>query len=141
MAIRTAKAAWNGSLKEGDGTLALGSGAFEGRYSFNSRFEDGAGTNPEELLGAAHAGCFSMALAAGLGRAGFAPKRVETVAKVHLGKTDAGLAITRIDLETRAEVPGIDEVTFQKHAEDTKTGCIVSRALAAVEMRLDAKLV
>jgi osmotically inducible protein OsmC len=141
MAIRTAKAAWNGSLKEGDGTLALGSGAFEGRYSFNSRFEDGAGTNPEELLGAAHAGCFSMALAAGLGRAGFAPKRVETVAKVHLGKTDAGLAITRIDLETRAEVPGIDEATFQKHAEETKTGCIVSRALAAVEMRVDAKLV
>jgi len=141
MAIRTAKAAWNGSLKEGDGTLALGSGAFEGRYSFNSRFEEGAGTNPEELLGAAHAGCFSMALAAGLGRAGFAPKRVETVAKVHLGKTDAGLAITRIDLETRAEVPGIDEATFQKHAEETKTGCIVSRALAAVETRLDAKLV
>jgi osmotically inducible protein OsmC len=141
MAIRTAKAAWNGSLKEGDGTLALGSGAFEGRYSFNSRFEEGAGTNPEELLGAAHAGCFSMALAAGLGRAGFAPKRVETVAKVHLGKTDAGMAITRIDLETRAEVPGIDEATFQKHAEETKTGCIVSRALAAVEMRLDAKLV
>jgi osmotically inducible protein OsmC len=82
-----------------------------------------------------------MALAAGLGRAGFAPKRVETVAKVHLGKTDAGLAITRIDLETRAEVPGIDEATFQKHAEETKTGCIVSRALAAVEMRVDAKLV
>jgi osmotically inducible protein OsmC len=141
MAFRTAKAAWNGCLMEGDGTLALGSGAFEGRYSFNSRFEDGAGTNPEELLGAAHAGCFSMALAAGLGRAGFAPKRVETVAKVHLGKTDAGMAITRIDLETRAEVPGIDEATFQKHAEETKTGCIVSRALAAVEMRLDAKLV
>jgi osmotically inducible protein OsmC len=141
MAIRTAKAAWNGSLKEGNGSLALGSGAFEGRYSFSSRFEEGTGTNPEELLGAAHAGCFSMALAAGLGRAGFSPKRVETVAKVHLGKVDAGMAITRIDLETRAEVPDIDEATFQKHAEDTKSGCIVSRALAAVEMRLDAKLV
>ncbi len=140
MAIRTAKAAWNGSLKEGDGTLALGSGAFEGRYSFSSRFEEGTGTNPEELLGAAHAGCFSMALAAGLGRAGFSPKRVETVAKVHLGKTDAGLAITRIDLETRAEVPGIDEATFRKHAEETKINCIVSRALSAVEVHLDAKL-
>jgi len=141
MAIRTAKAAWNGSLKEGDGTLSLGSGAFEGRYSFSSRFEEGTGTNPEELLGAAHAGCFSMALAAGLGRAGFSPKRVETLAKVHLGKTDAGMAITRIDLETRAEVPGIDDATFQKHAVETKTGCIVSRALSAVEMTLDAKLV
>ena len=141
MAIRTAKAAWNGSLKEGDGSLALGSGAFEGRYSFTSRFEDGTGTNPEELLGAAHAACFSMALAAALGRAGFSPKRVETTAKVHLTKTDAGMSISRIDLETRAEVPGIDEATFQKHAAETKTGCIVSRALSAVEMQLDAKLV
>lgn len=141
MAIRTAKAAWNGNLQEGKGSLALGSGAFEGPYSFSSRFEDGSGTNPEELLGAAHAGCFSMALAAGLGRAGFAPKRVETEAKVHLGKNDAGMSITRIDLTTRAEVPGIDEATFQKHAEETKKGCIVSRALSAVEMTLDAKLV
>ncbi len=141
MAIRTAKAAWNGSLQEGQGTLALGSGAFEGRYSFSSRFEDGTGTNPEELLGAAHAGCYSMALAAGLGKAGFSPKRVETEAKVHLGKTEAGLAITRIEISTRAEVPGLDEATFQKHAEDTKKGCIVSRALAAVEMTLDAKLI
>lgn len=141
MAIRTAKAAWNGSLQEGNGTMALGSGAFEGPYSFSSRFEDGKGTNPEELLGAAHAGCYSMALAAGLGRAGFAPKRVETETKVHLGKTEAGLAITRIDISTRAEVPGLDEATFQKHAEDTKKGCIVSRALAAVEMTLDAKLI
>lgn len=141
MAIRTAKAAWNGSLQEGDGTMVLGGGAFKLKYSFNSRFEEGVGSNPEELLGAAHAGCFSMALAAGLGRAGFSPKRVETEAKVHLGKNEAGLAITRIDLTTRAEVPGIDETTFQKHAEDTKKGCIVSRALAAVEMTLDAKLV
>jgi lipoyl-dependent peroxiredoxin len=141
MAIRTAKAAWNGSLKEGNGTMALGSGAFEGPYSFSSRFEDGSGTNPEELLGAAHAGCFSMALAAGLGRAGFSPKRVETTASVHLTKNDAGLAISRIDLQTRAEVPGIDDATFQKHAEDTKKNCIVSRALSAVPMNLDAKLV
>lgn len=141
MAIRTAKAAWNGTLQEGEGTMALQGGDFTFKYSFSSRFEEGVGSNPEELLGAAHAGCFSMALAAGLGRAGFAPKRVETEAKVHLGKTDAGLTITRIDLTTRGEVPGIDEATFQKHAEDTKKGCIVSRALGAVEMTLDAKLV
>lgn len=141
MAIRTAKAAWNGNLQEGKGSLAVGSGAFEGPYSFSSRFEDGSGTNPEELLGAAHAGCFSMALASGLGKAGFAPKRIETEAKVHLGKNDAGLSISRIDLVTRGEVPGIDEATFQKHAEETKKGCIVSRALSAVEMTLDAKLV
>jgi len=141
MAIRTAKAAWNGNLQEGKGSLAVGSGAFEGPYSFSSRFEDGSGTNPEELLGAAHAGCFSMALASGLGKAGFAPKRIETEAKVHLGKNDAGLSISRIDLVTRGDVPGIDEATFQKHAEETKKGCIVSRALSAVEMTLDAKLV
>jgi osmotically inducible protein OsmC len=141
MAVRKSTAVWNGNLTEGAGTVRLGSGAFEGRYSFTSRFEEGTGTNPEELLGAAHAGCFSMALAAGLAKAGFAPKRVATEARVHLGKVDAGFAITRIDLHCEAEVPGIDAATFQEHAEGTKKNCIVSRALSAVEMRLDAKLV
>jgi osmotically inducible protein OsmC len=141
MAVRKSNAVWNGNLTEGAGTVRLGSGAFEGRYSFTSRFEEGTGTNPEELLGAAHAACFSMALAAGLAKAGFAPKRVATEARVHLGKVDAGFAITRIDLTCEAEVPGIDAATFREHAEGTKKGCIVSRALSAVEMTLDAKLV
>ena len=141
MAVRKAQAVWNGGLQDGNGHLKTGSGAVDQNYSFSSRFEEGAGTNPEELLGAAHAGCFSMALASGLGKAGFSPKRVSTTAAVHLTKTDAGLAISRIDLTTEAEVPGIDAATFAEHAEATKKGCIVSRALAAVEMRLDAKLV
>lgn len=139
--IRTSKAQWNGSLKEGSGTVALGSGAFEGAYSFPSRFENGTGTNPEELIAAAHAGCFSMALSAELGKAGFAVTRVSTEAKVHLDKGDAGFSITRIDLVTEAEVPGIDDATFQTHAQGAKKGCPVSRALAAVEITLDAKLV
>lgn len=138
--IRTAKAQWNGSLREGSGTVALGSGAFEGAYSFPSRFENGTGTNPEELIAAAHAGCFSMALSAELGKAGFAVTRVSTEAKVHLEKGDAGFSITRIDLVTQAEVPGIDAATFQAHAEGAKKGCPVSRALSAVEITLDATL-
>ena len=141
MAVRKAQAVWNGGLQDGNGQLKTGSGAVDKNYSFSSRFEEGAGTNPEELLGAAHAGCFSMALAAGLGKAGFSPKRVSTTAAVHLTKGDAGLSISRIDLTTEAEVPGIDAATFAEHAEATKKNCIVSRALAAVEMRLDAKLV
>jgi osmotically inducible protein OsmC len=139
--IRTSKAQWNGSLKEGSGTVALGSGAFEGAYSFPSRFENGAGTNPEELIAAAHAGCFSMALSAELGKAGHTVTRVSTEAKVHLEKGDAGFSITRIDLVTEAEVPGIDAATFQQHAEGAKKGCPVSRALSAVEITLDATLV
>ena len=102
MAVRKAEAVWNGDLKGGNGHLKTGSGAVEGSYSFSSRFEDGGGTNPEELLGAAHAGCFSMALAAGLGRAGFEPKRVATTAAVHLTKDDSGLSISRIDLAVDA---------------------------------------
>jgi osmotically inducible protein OsmC len=141
MAVRKAEAIWNGDLKGGDGSLKTGSGAVAGSYSFSSRFEDGGGTNPEELLAAAHAGCFSMALAAGLGKAGFQPKRVATIAAVHLTKDDSGLSISRIDLTCEAEVPGIDAATFAGHAEATKKSCIVSRALAAVEMRLEAKLV
>jgi len=141
MAVRKAEATWNGGLQDGNGTLKTASGAVEGKYSFTSRFEEGAGTNPEELLGAAHAACFSMALAAALGRAGFSPKRVTTTSAVHLIKGDAGLSISRIDLTCEAEVPGIDAATFAEQAEGTKKGCIVSRALSAVEMRLEARLV
>ena len=141
MAVRKASAVWTGNLKEGSGRLALGSGAFAGAYSFSSRFEEGSGTNPEELIGAAHAGCFSMALAAGLERSGHSPKSVSTEARVHLVKTDAGFTITRIELATEAEVPGIDDRTFQEHAEGAKKGCPVSRALGAVEIQLSAKLV
>jgi osmotically inducible protein OsmC len=132
MAIRQANAEWKGTLKEGSGQMALGSGSYTGPFSFVSRFENGSGTNPEELIGAAHAGCFSMALSAGLGRAGITPTSIRTNAKVHLGTSDAGPAITRIDLEVEGEVPGIDQATFEQHAETAKKTCIVSRALAGV---------
>ncbi|MGE0640523.1 MAG: OsmC family protein [Thermoanaerobaculia bacterium] len=141
MAVRKSHAVWNGGLVDGNGTVKLGSGAYEGSYSFSSRFEDGGGTNPEELLGAAHAGCFAMALAAGLGKAGFQPKRVAATAAVHLTKDDKGFLISRIDLVCDAEVPGIDAAAFAEHAESTKKNCIVSRALAAVPMNLEARLV
>lgn len=140
MAVRKADAVWNGGLKDGNGRLKTGSGAFEGSYSFSSRFEDGGGTNPEELLGAAHAGCFAMALAAGLGRAGFQPRRVSASASVHLTKNESGFSISRIDLVCEGDVPGIDAATFAAQAEETKKGCIVSRALAAVPMTLEAHL-
>jgi len=136
-----ATAVWEGSLKEGKGRMKLGTGAFEGAYTFKSRFENGAGTNPEELIGAAHAGCFSMALSAGLGRAGFTPKRIETSARVHLEKVGEAFRITRIDLKTEAAVPGIDAKAFQDQAEAAKKGCPVSAALAAVTISLDARLV
>src|SRR5689334_14691318 len=122
MAVRSASAVWEGDLKQGKGRMRLGSGAYEGNYSFSSRFEDGAGTNPEELIGAAHAGCFSMALSAGLGRAGYTPKRIQTEAKVHLEKGDDGFKISRIELTTDAEVPGIDPNTFREQAEAAKKG-------------------
>ena len=132
MAVRSASAEWKGSLKEGGGTVRLGSGAFEGPYSFVSRFESGDGTNPEELIAAAHAACFAMALGAGLGRAGFTPTSLRTTATVHLGTTDAGPTITQIDLEVEGEVPGIDAAAFQAQAEGASKGCPVSRALASV---------
>lgn len=141
MAIRTAQAQWNGNLFDGKGTMRLGSGAFEGSYSFGSRFESAVGTNPEELIGAAHAGCYSMALAAGLAGAGYKPVSVETSAKVHIDKVGDGFAITRIELDCKADVPGIDQETFEKYAQDTKTGCPVSKALASVPIELNAKLV
>jgi osmotically inducible protein OsmC len=132
MAVRNAEAEWNGSLKEGNGRVKLGSGAFEGQYSFSSRFESGTGTNPEELVGAAHAGCFTMALSAGLGKAGLTPTRLHTTAKVHLGAVEGAPTITQIDLDVTGEVPGIDAATFTKHAEDAKKGCLISRALSGV---------
>jgi lipoyl-dependent peroxiredoxin len=140
MAVRKAEAVWQGGLRDGQGLVKLGSGAFEGRYSFPSRFEDGKGTNPEELIGAAHAGCFSMALAAGLGRAGITPKRISTTAQVHLEQGSGGFAITRIELRTEAEVPGIDAEGFAKQADDAKRNCPVSKALAGTTISLDAKL-
>lgn len=141
MATRNGSAVWEGTVKEGKGTVKLGSGAFEGPYSFSSRFEDGKGTNPEELIGAAHAGCFSMALSGALTRAGFPPNRIETTAKVHLGAVEGGFAIGLIELETTANVPGIDEKTFQEQAEGAKKNCPVSKALAGTEIKLAAKLV
>jgi osmotically inducible protein OsmC len=140
MPVRQAKAVWENGLKDGHGTVSLGSGAFEGRYSFGSRFEEAGGTNPEELIGAAHAGCFSMALSAGLGRAGFQPKRIATSAKVHLEKVGEGFKITRIELDCEAEVPGIDDAAFQDAARKAKEGCPVSQALGGVEITLKAHL-
>ena len=137
---RTAEARWTGDLKSGKGNVKLGSKSYEGPYSFLSRFENGAGTNPEELLGAAHAGCFSMALSAALSAKGMVPTSVTTTATVHLGKVGAGFAITGIDLVTRGVVPGISEADFKKMAEETKSGCIISKALASVPMTVDAKL-
>lgn len=142
MPTRTANAVWEGNLREGKGSMHLGSGAFDGQYSFNSRFADGTGTNPEELIGAAHAGCFSMAFSNGLATAGFTPDRVETQAKVHFGQTPAGFVITKIELETDAKVPGIDEKTFQEQAENAKKTCPISRSLSSsIEITLNARLV
>jgi len=142
MAVQAASAEWKGSLKEGAGTMRTGSGAFEGPYTFVSRFETGPGTNPEELIGAAHAGCFSMALSAALGRAGHTPTAIRTNAKVHLGASEAGPTITQIDLDVEGQVPGLDQAAFQQFAEGAKSGCVVSRALAGVKtITLNAKLV
>ena len=141
MPTRKSEAEWNGTLREGNGRVKLGSGAFEGKYSFASRFEEAGGTNPEELIAAAHAGCFSMALSAGLGKAGFQPKRVHTTASVHLEKVGEGFGITRIDLDCDAEVPGIDENAFHAQATAAKENCPVSKALKAVEITLKARLV
>jgi len=138
MAIRKANARWEGTLKEGNGKLKLDSGAFEGQYSFSTRFEDGTGTNPEELIGAAHAGCYSMALNAALERNGTLPTYVDTTAHVHMGKDDADqLAITKIDLVVEAAVPGMSEEDFMTFAEDAKANCIISRALETIPMTLD----
>ena len=137
---RNAEARWTGDLKSGRGTIRVGSGAFEGPYSFVSRFEGSGDTNPEELLGAAHAACYSMALSLALSVAGHIPTSVATTATVHLSKVGAGFGITGIDLVTRGVVPGVSDADFQRLAEETKLNCIVSKALASVPMTLDAKL-
>jgi lipoyl-dependent peroxiredoxin len=141
MAIRTGSAVWEGTLKAGKGNMKLGSGAFEGPYSFSSRFEEAKGTNPEELIGAAEAGCFSMALAFNLEKVGHPAKRVSTTATVKLEPGDGGFRISTIDLKTEADVPGIDEAKFREQAELTKKTCPVSVALAGTQIRLEAKLV
>ena len=142
MAARTANALWEGSLQEGRGQMSLGSGAFEGNYSFKSRFEEGEnGTNPEELVAAAHAGCFSMALSLVLGEGGNEPESIQTQAKVSLRNLDGGPTITKIALTTRARVPVLDDEGFQKAADAAKENCVISRALGGVEeITLDASL-
>jgi osmotically inducible protein OsmC len=141
MPIRTASARWSGNFTEGSGTIRTGKGGYEGNYSAKSRFEEGEGTNPEELIAAAHAGCFSMAFSKGLADAGFTPTSVETTAKVHLDKTDAGMTVTRIDLETVGDVAGIDDAEFQKIAEGAKANCPISRLLSpGADISLNARL-
>ncbi|HEY8007674.1 MAG TPA: OsmC family peroxiredoxin [Methylocella sp.] len=140
MVKRISDAEWHGDLKTGNGAVALGSGAFKGPYSYLSRFEDGGGTNPEELLAAAHAACFSMALSVALSQAGYPPVRVHTKATVHFGPAPDGFAISKIDLETEGTVPGVDAETFGKLASEAKIHCPISKALAAVEIGLTAEL-
>lgn len=141
MPVRSASATWNGDLKGGNGSFKGSSGALQGSYSFGTRFENSPGTNPEELIGAAHAACFSMALAAGLGKNGFNPQSVSTTAAVSIDKVDTGFKITKIKLTTQASVPGVDPAKFQEIANATKTGCPVSGALSAVPIELEAKLI
>lgn len=141
MAERKATAEWNGSLMEGEGNIALGSGMFNGAFSFATRMGDEPGTNPEELLGASLAGCYAMALNATLEKQGTPAKNVKAEAKVFLGKDESGFKINRIDLETTAEVEGIDQEKFASVAEEVKKGCPISRALAATDITLKATLV
>ena len=140
---RKASAVWKGSLKDGKGTISTDSGTLkETQYSFSARFEDGVGTNPEELIAAAHAGCFSMALGAQLGESKLTPESIETTASVRLGKVEGGFAITAIHLVTKAKVPGADEAAFHKAAEGAKAGCPISKLFAGnTEITLDAQLV
>jgi lipoyl-dependent peroxiredoxin len=141
MAIRTANARWEGTLTEGSGVMRTGKGGLTANYSFKSRFEEGEGSNPEELIGAAHSGCFSMALANELTKAGFPPTSVDTTASVHFERVDEKPTVTRIDLVTSATVPNIDDAEFQKIAEAAKNGCPISRLLApGTEITLSATL-
>ena len=140
MPVRKAKAEWNGTLSKGNGKIFSDSGAVNAPYSFLSRFENGSGTNPEELLGAAHAGCFSMALSLLLEQSGFIPEKISTTAKVHIDKEKDGFVISMIELETKCKINGIDEKTFIEKAEAAKKGCPVSMALAAVNITLKAQL-
>jgi osmotically inducible protein OsmC len=137
MAIRKAEATWNGTLKEGSGTFAGGSGALSGGYTYKSRFEeDSSLTNPEELIGAAHAGCYSMFLSAQLTNAGFPPEQIHTTAEVHFGRDDKGPVISKITLHVDAIVPGVEQSQFDELAQKSKEGCPISRALASVPLEL-----
>jgi len=140
MVVRSADAVWEGGLKDGKGRMKFGGGAFDGNYTWSSRFENGLGTNPEELLGAAHAGCFSMALSSGLGKAGFTPVSIHTKAQVMLDSVEGKSRITRIQLDTEASVPGISSDQFQQIALATKETCPVSVALSNVPVTLTARL-
>ena len=133
MPVRNATATWEGNLKEGKGTMALGSGRYQGPFTHASRFAEGDGTNPEELIGAAHAGCYSMFLAAILSGDKHVPNSVNTTAKVHIGQVDGAPTIHTIELHVEADVPGIDDATFQEYAARAKAGCPVSKALAGVQ--------
>ena len=139
MTVRNAEAVWEGTLREGKGRVKLGSGAFEGPYSFHSRFEDGAGTNPEELIGAAHAGCFSMALSGQLGAAGMTAESIRTTAAVTIDKVEGGFAVTAGHLDVIARIPGADRAKFEKAALDAKSGCPISKLLNA-KITMNAKL-
>ncbi len=142
MPVRTATATWEGALQTGKGTMASGSGAFSFPFSVGTRFGEEAGTNPEELIAAAYAGCYSMALSAMLGRAGYEPERIQTTARVRIQQVEGRFVIDRIELETEAAVPGIDAAKFQEIAEQTKLGCPVGNALSNVpEITLAARLV
>ena len=139
MVVRTSTAEWHGRVQDGGGCVSLGSGVFEGPYSFGSRFEEEPGTNPEELLGAAHASCFSMALALLLTQAGFTPASIRTLAKVRIERSGNGFAITHIELVTEGDVPGLDPKSFSAHAETARATCPVSKALAGVDISAEAK--
>ena len=141
MATRNGSAEWRGDLQQGSGNLTVGDGVFQGNYSFASRFEEGEGTNPEELIAAAHAACFAMALSNILAENGHTPDAVRAQARVHLRNVEGAPTLARIDLDVQAEVPGLDQEAFQRHAQEAKEGCPVSRALAAVpEIALNARL-
>ena len=140
MPTRTATAEWKGDLRDGSGSMKMQSGSYEGPFSFQSRFKEGEGTNPEELIGSAHAGCFSMQLSGELGGRGVTPESVQTEARVEVSKVEGGFAISKIDLITKVRAPGLDESTLQEAAEAAKVNCPVSQALKAVEITLDASL-
>ncbi len=140
MPERASTAIWEGDIQSGNGTMTIGSGAWSGPFSFKSRFEDGKGTNPEELIAAAHAGYFSMALSGALTKAGSPPERIETKAKVELRKEENGFRIAKVHLDTNARVPGIDAAKFNEIAEQAKKNCPVSKVLAGAEISLSAKL-
>ncbi len=141
MPTRTAKAVWKGSIKKGSGQVELGKGGIKGQYSFESRFESGSGTNPEELLAGAHASCYAMALSLFLGQAGFKPESVDATSSVTIQAQGGGFTITGSDLSVEAKVPGIDEAKFIEIAEKAKNECPVSRALGAIKLTVNAKLV